>query len=289
VLIGTMMPWSLFIPAGLWKGWRERKAQPEKLFLVLWAGLIFAFFSKSNSKLIPYILPVFPPLALLIGNWFAEVRDLASVRRYGIGSGLLLLLVGAVAIGYPLASQDSLISVTEGAVIGGLFVLAGVASLAAARSGDQVRLLTSLAASASVLAVVAPPLVYGHIAEYTSAKTLSRAIEQNGGLNAKIACLTDYQQGIAFYTHRRVIVVGGRDELDFGSRQGDHSAWFFDPYDFLKTWNSSERVFLVVRKSELDALKFCSKLAPQVLATAGDRLLVVNHPPTAKAPLQAAK
>ncbi|HJV65433.1 MAG TPA: phospholipid carrier-dependent glycosyltransferase [Geomonas sp.] len=287
VLIGTMMPWSLFIPAALGKGWRERKAHPEKLFLFLWAALIFAFFSKSNSKLIPYILPVIPPLAVLMGNWFAEVRDPACVRRYGMATGLLLIVVGGVALGYPLATTHPIIGTADGGVIGGLFIVAGIVSGLAARSGDQVRLLASLAASAYVLAVVAPPLIYDHIADYTSAKGLSRAIEQYGGKDAKIACLGDYQQGIAFYTHRRVILVGERDELDFGSRQGDNSGWFVDPRDFMKTWNSGEKVFMVVKKNDLPSLKLCSQVPVQVLFEAGERLLVANHPVAGPGPQSA--
>ena len=38
------------------------------MYLLIWTALIFLFFSKSSSKLIPYILPIFPPLAMLIGR-----------------------------------------------------------------------------------------------------------------------------------------------------------------------------------------------------------------------------
>ena len=41
-------------------GWARRRENAEAWFLVVWAGFIFLFFSKSQSKLIPYILPVFP-------------------------------------------------------------------------------------------------------------------------------------------------------------------------------------------------------------------------------------
>jgi len=44
---------------------------------VIWVVFVFLFFSKSQSKLPAYILPVFPALAVLIGRWLlAEPRIL---------------------------------------------------------------------------------------------------------------------------------------------------------------------------------------------------------------------
>ena len=42
-------------------------------FLLLWAVVVFAFFSVSSSKLASYILPIFPALAALIGFLIARV------------------------------------------------------------------------------------------------------------------------------------------------------------------------------------------------------------------------
>jgi len=64
-----MLPWSFFIPGSLKKAWQERHTTREvTLFLLIWPLVIILFFSLSSSKLIPYILPVFPPLALLIAR-----------------------------------------------------------------------------------------------------------------------------------------------------------------------------------------------------------------------------
>src|SRR5512133_813950 len=70
VMLGTMLPWAFFIPGALVRGWRDRHHEDGRagMYLLVWVMLIFLFFSKSSSKLIPYILPVFPPLALLIGH-----------------------------------------------------------------------------------------------------------------------------------------------------------------------------------------------------------------------------
>ena len=278
VLLGTMLPWSPFIPAALKKGWRERGSQAQTLFLLLWAGVIFAFFSKSDSKLIPYILPVFPPLALLIGNWFARESSGRSVRWNAIGTGALLVLIGAAIIGYPLGFPKAEIGVADGALVGGLLLCQGIAALLAGRSGDPVRLFAALASTAFVFALAAPPVVYGRVAIDNSSKEFARLINERAGREVRIACYSGYEQGIAFYTHRRVIVVGDPDELEFGRDHGDHSAWFLDKAAFARLWDSPAPLFTVIRLRDLPQLKEAVKTPVAELSRVGNRALVSNRP-----------
>src|SRR6185369_411982 len=65
VLLGTMLPWSFFIPGALVQTWRNRRHEEFQagLYLLIWIAVIFLFFSKSSSKLVPYILAIYPHLA----------------------------------------------------------------------------------------------------------------------------------------------------------------------------------------------------------------------------------
>src|SRR5665647_433260 len=96
ILLLTMLPWSFFVPQAVIRAWRERKEKGGDLlvYLILWACFIFLFFSKSNSKLIPYILPVFPPLALLVGLLFNRaLDDDALPRRTGMLVAAILCII----------------------------------------------------------------------------------------------------------------------------------------------------------------------------------------------------
>lgn len=66
VLAVGFLPWTLCIPQALHDGWR-RRSEDTPLFLLFWTILPFLFFSFSHAKLPHYILPIFPPLALLTG------------------------------------------------------------------------------------------------------------------------------------------------------------------------------------------------------------------------------
>ena len=85
VLVGGFFPWSGFLwpvlRESLAGGWKRRRENSDGWFFVLWAGFVLLFFSKSQSKLVPYILPVLPPLALLTGRWLARAVQRDDRRR----------------------------------------------------------------------------------------------------------------------------------------------------------------------------------------------------------------
>lgn len=276
VLLGTMLPWSPFIPAALKRGWQERKGQTAALFLLLWAVVIFAFFSKSSSKLIPYILPVFPPLALLIADWFTRGASVKSLRGHAMGTGAFLAFLGAAAITYPLSFPKPEIRLAEGVVVGALFLLQGFATMAAGRAGDPARLLATLAATAYFFAIAGPPVIYAKAAVDNSSKEFARVINEKAAPEVRIACYSNYEQGIAFYTHRRVIVVGDPDELSFGRDRGGHAEWFLDYDAFHKLWDSGAPLFTIVKKRDLPKLQAAVKTPVQIVSEVGKRVLVSN-------------
>ncbi len=75
VLIG-FFPWTIFLFQTLYQSvrriWQAPQKQATELFLLLWVLLIFIFFSMPHSKIIGYILPILPPLALLVGHCLAD-------------------------------------------------------------------------------------------------------------------------------------------------------------------------------------------------------------------------
>jgi len=78
VLLG-FFPWSIFLIQSLTQQlklvFKQRQQNTAVLFLLLWAAIIFIFFSIPKSKTIGYILPLFPALALLTGNYLSNRFD----------------------------------------------------------------------------------------------------------------------------------------------------------------------------------------------------------------------
>jgi hypothetical protein len=64
--------------------------------LVIWPALIFLFFSIPASKIVGYILPVVPPLALLIGEYID--RKISTFSTSSRKSSLLIKILPALPV-----------------------------------------------------------------------------------------------------------------------------------------------------------------------------------------------
>jgi 4-amino-4-deoxy-L-arabinose transferase-like glycosyltransferase len=74
VLILGFFPWSAFLVQAFFTGLKEKGEYHNTcVFLAIWASVIFLFFSISQTKLVSYILPMYPPLALAVGYYFDKV------------------------------------------------------------------------------------------------------------------------------------------------------------------------------------------------------------------------
>ncbi len=117
---GLFMPWTFLTPAamaGIRKLAGGRSPQGRLIrFSICWLVLPFLFFSVSKGKLLPYILPCFPPFAVLMTFGLLDILDKGSrkVFQWGVAAtgtffGMILLALIYIQIfsyeGFRLYSQ----------------------------------------------------------------------------------------------------------------------------------------------------------------------------------------
>lgn len=91
VLIG-MIPWSLFVPRAWPRRGDDAADAPVRRYLATWAVVVLAFFTVSGTKLPHYVLPCFPPLALLVGHDLAtRWKGFPATRAAAIALGAACL------------------------------------------------------------------------------------------------------------------------------------------------------------------------------------------------------
>jgi 4-amino-4-deoxy-L-arabinose transferase-like glycosyltransferase len=120
VLLFGLMPWSVFLGSAAWYGawsalwspWRRLRGawesardaeagEPQRVdayrFLWCWVAVYLVLFSAAATKLPNYILPVYPPCALLVARFLDRWRRgaLQVPRWLQPTSAALLVLVGA--------------------------------------------------------------------------------------------------------------------------------------------------------------------------------------------------
>lgn len=96
LLIGAL-PWLAILPRAIRGAWLDTVSginfKPLK-FLLIFCVVTLTFFSLSESKLAPYILPLFPPLAAIVGVRMAQSATFARTLARVDGVLLPLLAVG---------------------------------------------------------------------------------------------------------------------------------------------------------------------------------------------------
>jgi len=103
VLLGGFLPHTVLAPAAVGGFILKGFDTSFKKFLVCWSFFPFVFFSASSGKLATYILPCFPPLAMLVAGAVRDALDRGNDRLFKRGifvlMGLVLAGVGA-ALGF---------------------------------------------------------------------------------------------------------------------------------------------------------------------------------------------
>jgi 4-amino-4-deoxy-L-arabinose transferase-like glycosyltransferase len=265
VLLVGLLPWSLLVP---FLTWRRLEPNPARRFCVAAAVTTSVVFSCASAKLIPYILPVVPPLAILIADgivscaWPSAAQGPAVAppdSRILAESGPLLGILGAVAIGagifatrfaspYPLYMQGALLGVGGVLVAGGAIVTAlSLGRLNGAGIAALVLTMAFALMGASWARIAAEPL--------RSYAALARAIALRAP-DAKVICYHRYVQALPFYTGKRVALVGARTELGFGSRLAPDAGEYFlrNDADLLRLWQSAGEKVLVLDETDLARL-----------------------------------
>ena len=97
-LLGALSPWSLALPVVLRRP--DDRERPLRRFLLVWAVAVLAFYSLAAGKRSTYLLPLFPPLAILIGQGLATALADAPgpVVRRALAAGAALIGAGAVLV-----------------------------------------------------------------------------------------------------------------------------------------------------------------------------------------------
>jgi 4-amino-4-deoxy-L-arabinose transferase-like glycosyltransferase len=263
-------------------GWRKRgpdaagEFQPT-VFLWIWVVFIGVFFSLSDSKLMPYILPVMPAVALLIAALPAPklMRDFRFTAILTVIAGLALGVASLNWHGVVASSDRSAYFLPLAMSMGriALLLIASGAFVLTRCARDATRAAVFLGvgwALAWLLLIRAATLV----APIYSGADLAAAVPADGR-DAPFYSVGTYDQSLTFYLRRTVTLVAYRGELDFGLRKAP-GAEIADVSEFIRRWSPPTRAYAVMEKSMFDDLN--SRGVPmRLVAQNVNRVLVARQ------------
>ncbi len=140
-----ILPWTFLVPAAIAGIKATRTKSPATVFLLFWFVIPFCFFSIARAKLVTYILPCLPPLAMLLAIGLHKAVEHQSERAMRAGmAALSIFFVAGIAgllantigtLGKPLYNANTeadtvttiVLALTVGAILSALALLKSAA------------------------------------------------------------------------------------------------------------------------------------------------------------------
>jgi 4-amino-4-deoxy-L-arabinose transferase len=262
LLPGMALPWIFVLPAAL-AGARERaRTEPLFRFALCWFVFPFVFFSLAKGKLITYILPCFPPLALLVAMGLADLRAPKDRRAFDVGARILagimaacaaivvLVQAGAAPHGLHLVPYGATWRAVAGALAFGGFALLLVAS---ARSKALEKKWWTLAAAPLPLIWIATTLVPDATRPEVTPGAFLRSQASHVRAETLVFSGTDPLRAVCWNFDRRdVDLFEGRGELAYGAAFEDSKKRFLRIDEFAKLVRDPARTKSVVLVAPTD-------------------------------------
>jgi 4-amino-4-deoxy-L-arabinose transferase-like glycosyltransferase len=246
-------------------------------FLWVFAALVFVFFSAGSSKLAPYVLPLFPALAVLAGPHAAARGDRAALPVALLGAAGLLALAWLA----PRAAAAHLPPEWHGWFRGWLVLAAALLAGAGVAAAGSRRLragaLGGVAAAAllALLAFQALGVGLQALGPGFSSRALAQAIQAQGAPDADVFCVGGYYpQSLPFYLGRTIEPVMVTDELAMGIAD-EPGRWLPSLERFAERWQAEPQAFAVLDQASF--LLARQRALPLRVLLAGPRLVVVSR------------
>jgi 4-amino-4-deoxy-L-arabinose transferase-like glycosyltransferase len=213
------VPWTFFLPAAvIW--WRRDKADEGRRFVLWWTLTLWTLVGLSGWYRARYFLPVYPGLAILIGEFFARAAP-SSVRRpvwLGATAFVIVAVVVLVAMILPLGlSGEGPVYMPDTFLERALIaVLVGLGIAGVLLTSRRERLIGLAAVIAIVIGAIlaiegyTSPMRRARYYDVPALGAMATAHIPPGGT---LFAYPDLALQYDVYVHRRIVEIGS-DELD---------------------------------------------------------------------------
>jgi 4-amino-4-deoxy-L-arabinose transferase-like glycosyltransferase len=282
ILVAGFLPWMFALPGAIANAWEKeagmRGARPLT-FALLWSFFIVAFFSLSGSKLPAYILPAFPPLALVLGRYLAE----APTRR--LAFMVFPVTLPALALAWlawraPSSAREewSRLLYQEAQLFGylaaaALFATAITAGMLLLRGRRMLAIV--VVAIGTVLTIDCLEDAYEEFSPRQSGALTAEKMRPWLSPAARVYSVGHYEQTVPFYIGRTMTLVAYQDEFGPGIRNEPAKA-ISRLEDFAADWLRPGEALAIMQPDLLQ--KFRAQGLPMQVLHQDPRRVLVRKP-----------
>jgi len=260
VLLLGFFPWICFLPQSIKStvhAFVQKKGKYQiDIFLFIWMASILLFFTMATSKLIAYILPAFPAMALLTARYLTlKISRDALPSKIKLSFFYLLLfslLLSLFIIFLPyywkINNLTNAISYSRSSAI--ILSVGMIISFILAKKNNYFYAFINTVISMAIFLIVlllAIPAFDGQ-----SIKPLTDVIKSRLTTYDKVIAYNHHFQDLPFYLQRKINIVNSRKLFKYGMRYQPHHEWMMKENDFQQLWSSNARVFAFMHNEDYD-------------------------------------
>lgn len=227
VVILGLFPWTGLLIQSVKASISDSRIDDMRLliFMHVWWVFVFIFFTICKTKLVSYILPMFPALAIVIGwnisRMIQKMRHNTTFYHWIAGSGLMFLLLGA---GWIVGGQQLPELAFGGMVLGVLTLLLGAATVFTLWYYRDIQLAAWLHVMIGVVTMcVAFAFLLPVVADRFSVKTISAEYQQQCDQDTTIYVDKFLRPGFMYYAGKPGIeMLPKTDAFAKALQNGEH-------------------------------------------------------------------
>lgn len=272
-----LLPWLVLLLFGVRRAWQEGVSNALgfswQRFALVWAAFVFVFFSVSGSKLPSYILPMFPPLALVAG-WLLVRTPIGRLVALTVPLTVVAVALAlGILVAYPRAAgyfaddrqpMSTLLAFRPWLTLAFIAAAAGgVLALLLFRKGTPRSRFAAIAAL-SLSTLIATQLIVAGLDSFRTTRSSYDILRQAAAQIADPSLLSSpavpffqvrmYDQTAPFYLKRTMTLVDFQDELALGIDAQPELA-IKDPADWMQRWTDLARGFALLSPRDFDAFQ----------------------------------
>lgn len=257
VLVLGFFPWTAILLQSAWASLTKSTQNDFSVlvFLNIWAAFIFVFFTISQTKLVSYILPMYPPLALIAG-WYIDF--IWASRQRSITWPAAFSVLSAVLVIGMFFGVKSLPDLTAGiTVLAGIITVMVVCSLIFMWQKQLNRVFWTQVIGMMLFAMVLVGMLFPVAAPYFTSKYIGQEFSAQYDGKSPVYILKFLRPGFAYYTN----IYGNELQKN----------------DFVASINTPGRAYYVVQEEEYKLLPESERGKVKVIAASADRIVLLKE------------
>lgn len=211
-LPADFLPWTVFAVPALFARRRIRAAwsEPTARFFLLWFLSIFVFFTLSDTKRDLYLMPLLPPLALFVGNYFNDlvVGELAQDGFYRWFASACFGAIGLAGLALPVALHwfrpDFLGASLPASFV---FALGGILVVRFVWRGRPLAVLAAVSALMTATTFALWLSVFPYLERFKSPRIFAAMVEATVSPGAPLFIYADAMHDFNYYLEREAIAI----------------------------------------------------------------------------------